>query len=261
MNPFAQIAGIALLATALTGCIGTTGGDLFEFDAYAAGSPGSDGGPLSFSTSRGYAVTLERARLHVGAVYLNRSVPVSVSSDTSCTLPGVYVAEVPAGVDVDLLSPDPVRFPVRGDGTEERSRTGEVWLTGGDIDAPDDPTDILDVAGVAERRGEVILFEGVLTIGLNRAVPPESPALPGANPICKQRIVSPIPADLSLRPGGELLVRADPRALFGNVDFATLPVGDTPDAVRQFADSGENQASVNLFSALRAARTYSFEWR
>lgn len=252
---------VLVAAFFVPGCIGTTGGDLFEFEAFASGPADADGSELSFRTSRGYAVTLERARLHVGAVYLNRSVPVSVSSDTTCTLAGIYVAEVPAGLDVDLLSPEPSPFPVHGDATEERARTGEVWLTGGNVNATDDPTTILDVAGVAERNGAVLPFEGELTIGANRIVPPEDPALPGGSPICKQRVVSPIPVDLALRSGGSLLVRVDPRAFFANVDFATLPEG-APGAPRKFADGPENQASINLYAGLRApVRTYAFEWR
>jgi len=261
MKPWRHAA--ALVACGLlSACTGTTGSDLFEFEAQASGPEEADGGPLAFETSRGWAVTLTRARLHVGAVYLNRSVPVSVSSDTTCTLPGIYVAEVLAGVELDLLAREPVAFPVTGDGTEERARAGEVWLTGGAVNAPHDETPILDVTGEAARDGEEILFEGVLTIGENRVIPPENPALPGANPICKQRIVSPIPVDLPLRRGGQLLLRVDPRRFFANVDFSTLPEGESPDAVRTFADGPENQASINLYAGLHAAvLAYTFEWR
>jgi hypothetical protein len=151
---------------------------------------------------------------------------------------------------------------VVGDATEDRARAGEVWLTGGDVNAPSDPTPILDIAGIARKGGDDIAFEGVVTIGENRVIPPENPAQPGASPICKQRIVSPIPVDLSLRSGGSLLVRIDPRGFFPNVDFSTLPEGNSPDAVRRFADGPENQASINLYLGLRAsARTYTFEWR
>jgi hypothetical protein len=254
-------AAVLLAAALLPGCVGTTGSDLFEFEAHAAGPEDAEGGPLSFDNSRGYAVTLSRARLHVGAVYLNRSVPASVSSDTTCTLPGIYVAEVTAGLDVDLLSPAPVAFPIAGDATEERARAGEVWLTGGNVNAPSDPTKILEVAGAARKDGVEIRFEGVVTIGENWAVSPANPALPGANPICKERIVTPVPADLPLRSGGGLLLRSDPRGFFANVDFSTLPEGDSPGGVRSFADGPENQASINLYLGLHAARgTYTFEW-
>jgi hypothetical protein len=247
----------------LPGCIGTTGSDLFEFEALAGGpSDATESGLASFQTSRGYTVTLSRARLHIGAVYLNRSVPVSVSADTTCTLPGIYVAEVPAGVDVDLLSPDLQPFPVRGAATEEQARTGEVWLMGGDINAETDSTRILDIAGTAEHDGEAIPFEGSITIGENRVEAPSNPALPGQNPICKQRIVSPIPLELSIRRGGKLVLRADPRAYFTNVDFETLPPPSVAGGSRRFADGPANQASLNLYSGLRAAvGPYSFEWQ
>jgi hypothetical protein len=254
----------ALLVPALfgTGCVGTTGSDLFEFDAFAAGPKDAvSGDPYTFETGRGYTVTLDHAVVHVGAVYLNRSVPTSVSSDTTCTLPGIYVAEVPGGLDVDVLSPALQRFPVTGQATEGEARTGEVWLMGGDVNAPHDPTALLAVSGTATSpSGDVYPFEGKLTISENRIEPVQDPALPGAKPICKQRVVSPIVLDYAVRQGGRLVLRVDPRGFFANVDFSALPKPAGAGAY-EFADRPGDQASNSLFAGLRAANgTYSIAW-
>jgi hypothetical protein len=255
---------IALLALAIAeaGCVGTTGGDLLEFDAFAAGpEDAAAGASYAFVSGRDYQVSLTRARLHVGAVYMNQSVPTSVASDTSCTLAGTYVAEVTEGLDIDVLSPDLQRFPARGTATTTQARAGEVWLTGGDVDEESDPTVILDVAGTAEKDGASFPFEAALTIGQNRVIAPSDPAQPGARPICKQRIVTPIDLDITPSPGGRLVVRIDPRDWFGNVDFAGLePDPDDPPLYR-FSDDSTNPPSKNLYNGLRAnAGVYSFHW-
>jgi hypothetical protein len=246
------------LSVCLLGCVGTTGGELLELDAYAAGPPDAHPG-LRFRNGLGYAVTLREARLFVGGVYLNRSRPTSVAADTSCTLPGIYVAEVLHGREVDLLSPAPQAFPEKGFATTDRALTGEVWLSQGDVNQTANRTVVLDVLGSAERDGGVYPFRGKLTIGQNRVVPPEVAALPGQHPICKQRIVSPIAVNLLPTPGTALLLRIDPRGMFANVDFRTLDaIGDS----YVFADTaGENQASDNLYSGLRrSAGVYDLTW-
>lgn len=240
------------------GCVGTTGGDLLEVRAYAAGP--ADAGPnLSFESGAGYRVTLTEARIFVGGVYLNRSRPTSVASDTSCSLPGIYVAQVLQGREVDLLSAEPQAFPGTGFATSEPSLTGEVWLADGDVNRTASSTVVLRVSGSAERDGVAYPFQGKLTIGQNRELTPSDDALPGQHPICKQRIVSPIAVDLVAKPGQALLLRVDPRAMFGNVDFATLSqIGER----YQFADqTGSDQASDNLYAGLRrSSGVYDFSW-
>lgn len=242
----------------LAGCVGTTGGELLELHAYAAG-PADARPQLEFRTSLGYAVTLEEAQIFVGGVYLNRSRPTSVASDTSCTLPGIYVAELLGGREVDLLSATPQAFPGTGFATNDRALTGEVWLSQGDVNQSASGTVVLRVAGTAERNGTAFPFRGKLTIGQNRVLPPNDPALPGQHPICKQRIVSPIAVDLTARPGSSLLLRIDPRGMFGNVDFQTLARAGT-DYV--FADAaGVDQASDNLYAGLRrSSGVYELSW-
>jgi hypothetical protein len=251
------------LACALSGCVGTTGGDVFSFEAFAAGPAAADGTAYAFD-ARGYAVTLERARIHVGAAYLNRAVPTSGAGlDTSCTLAGIYSAEVPAELEVDALSPELQPFPALGQATADAAFTGEVWLNHGDIDDPGDTTVILDVAGSAEKDGVLYPFEGKLTIGENR-VRAAPPATPGAHPICKERVVTPIAVNVAPARGGRLVLRIDPARMFANVDFAELTT--SRDGVLLFDDSREtedhpvDQPSKALYQGLRSTSTYALSW-
>ncbi|HEY5960561.1 MAG TPA: hypothetical protein VIV60_28605, partial [Polyangiaceae bacterium] len=212
---------LLLACAGLSGCVGTTGSDLVDFDAYAAGPEGADPSqPWTFTTSRGWNVSLTKARLHIGAMYLDSARPTPGSQATSCTLPGLYVASVPGGLDqvdpdtqasyVDVLSGTPQRFAVQGEGTSTHALAAELWLSGADVNAQDDSTEILATEGSASNGSQTLAFKGNLTIGRNRAVPPSDPSMPGANPICKQRIVSPVPVDLTPRAGGALLLRINP---------------------------------------------------
>lgn len=241
----------------LGGCVGTTGGDTFSFDAYARGPVGVSA-PYGFVNGKGYAVTLTRAEVLVGAVYLDRTQPTSVSSNTVCALPGAYVAEVTSPLVVDALSGELQRFPTLGDATSDRARTGEVWLTGGDVNDPFDSSVILDVAGTVALDGTSMPFDGRLTIGENR-LQPTPPAEPGLKPICKERIVAPVPVDVTPVRGEHLTLFVEPAKMFANVDFSEL----TPDAdgTLHFDDdpTTATPASTNLYIGLRAASgVYSF---
>ncbi len=239
-----------VLATATSGCVGTTGGELLELRGAAAGpSDAAPGAPLEHENGLGYHIALRRALLFVGGVYLNRARPTSVARDTSCTLAGIYVAQVAGGREIDLLSPEPQPFREAGLATSERALTGEVWLTDGDVDAPRSERTILRIAGEAARGGRRYPFTGELSVGASRLITPTDPALPGQHPICKQRIVSPIPLDLVPRAGHTLLLRVDPRGMLANVDFAALRADG---GVHHFADRpGVDAASDNLYAGLR----------
>lgn len=254
--------GTALLLILPCACIGSTGSDLVTFDAAAAGPADAIAGqPLTFSTPT-YQVRLDRASLHVGAVYLDESIPVSGVQATSCILPGTYVAEVTQGLDVDLLSPDPQLFPVRGEGFATHSRVGEVWLTHGDVDEVTSALPVFTAEGIAERGGELFPFAASISIGANRALPSSDPARPGANPICKERIVSPIPAELLPSSRGTLLLRVDPRILFQAIDFAALTKVEGDPLLFRFEDAPSGPPSIRLYQTLRSARSdlYQFEW-
>jgi hypothetical protein len=244
------------------GCVGTTGGEIVDFEAGAAGPKDATAGePLAFTTDRGFDVELTRANMHVGAMYLVQAFPVSGAQSTSCILPGTYVAEVTQGANVDLLDPTPTKFPSGGHGTTLAARAGQVWLTHGDVNATVDPSDepVLSVEGTATVGGEQRAFSADVTISSNRQM---ASSVAGANPICKQRIVSPIPTDVSVQTEGALLLRIDPRLLFVNVDFAALTATD---GTYTFSDDPTSpdygQPSVNLYANLRAGSSlYTFSW-
>jgi hypothetical protein len=245
----------------VSACIGSTGSDLVTFPAFAAGPADANGQPLTVTNGLGWNVTITKAKLHIGAVYLNRSVPVSGAQERECFLPGVYVGEVLRGLDVDVLSSSPQKFPGLGNGTEDRAVTGEIWLTGERIDAHDDRTTIADVAGTATRDGVSMRFEATITIGENRIAASTDPARPGAHPLCKEQIVTPLPVDVTPRGTGSLLVRVDPRGWFANVEFGELePV--TPESdLRRFPDDNESQPASNLYRGLHAGSgVYTFLW-
>lgn len=254
------------LGALVCACIGVTEGGLVEFQAAAAGPADLRGGPLAFVTPGGYEVTLRKATLHVGALYLNRTVPLTSERESSCVSPGTYVGQVlsgetgaPQGIDVDLLRPEPTAFPNPGTGLADRAVNGEVWLTGtGNVGANEDKVAIFSFEGEARRVGKSYPFVGRFTIGSNRAKPPRSPALPGSNPICQERIVTGIPTDLRLRDQGRLLLRADPRVIFADVDFGLLDANDG--GVYEFLDREEGQPSTTAFFALRSSAVYSFSF-
>lgn len=259
---------LALLASAAlsAACIGTTGSDVVSFRAFAAGpADAPEDAPargLSFVNGLGWSITLTRAKVHIGAVYLNRSAPISGGQERACFLPGVYVGEVLGGVTVDALSPVLQPLGAGGTGTADHAVTGEVWLTGGRVDAPDDRTVIADVAGTATRGAEALRFEGTVTIGKNRAAEQTDPARPGQRPLCAERIVTPIPVSITPEEGGALVVRADPRAWFANVDLGALEPAAGEADPRRIPDDASTQPGINLYRGLRAAvGAYQFEWR
>ena len=248
---------VALLAF-VAGCTGTTGSEIVGFQATAGGLSTFDGGALTFRNGFGADVTLEKARATIGAVYLLESVPISGGAAQPCIVSTLYVAESFGPVEVDLLSPTPVPFPVRGRGTATRARTAQVWLGGRDINAAEDPTAVLTVEGTAVQAGKTIPFSAKITIGGNRALGSTNPALPGANPICKMRIVTPIATDLVPTDGGTLALSIDPRAMFNAVDFSSLDAG-TARAV--IPDNAEGVGGALYRGLMSPQGVYSFTWK
>jgi hypothetical protein len=259
--------GLALAVfVGLVACVGTTGGQLVSFPAAASGPADAVAGqPLSFVSDMGWNVTLTEAKLHVGAMYLNQSIPVSGSQGTPCILPSTYVAQVTTGLDVDLLSPDPQRFPSDGSGvTVPPALAGQVWLTGGDVNTigdPSPPVAILTLEGSASKAGVTKPFTGQITIDKNRQVATTSGAA-GGDPICQERIVSPIPTSVAIETHGGLLLRVDPRLLFVNVNFGLLPPSGTSFAFSDDPTSADyTQPSRNLYANLHSASgLYTFAW-
>lgn len=241
----------SVLLLGLAAC-GTTGGHVISFDVTAQGA---EHGAVA-DTGLGWHVELSEAKLHLGAVYLNLAVPISGSQETNCILPGIYTAQELEPLDVDALSTAPQAFPAPATGTDDVARTGEIWLTGGNVNADSDSTVIATIAGTATRAAQVVPFTADITISTgNRGIPASNPALPSQHPICKQRIVSPIPINLQPHDGGTLAITVDPSGWFANVDFSLLPAGGV------FPDDNTNPASQNLFTAVRAAAaTFQFSF-
>jgi hypothetical protein len=259
-RPCAWVALLAAIALAAA-CDGSTGSEIVSFEAYAKGPEGARGPGYTFQNGRGYTVVLDRMRLRIGGLYLNRSLPVSGGQERSCFLPGVYVAEVPSELLLDVLDERPQKFPGLGHGTRDRGIAGEVWLTGARIDAPTDASVILDVAGKATRGTTVFPFEGQLTISANRRPQVVDATRPGADPLCSKRIVTPIAVDVTPEEGGALTVQVDPKGMFANVEFSELQAPEATGRPYRFADTDVGQPNVALFAGMRAAAgVYQFNF-
>ncbi len=214
-------------ALAVASCNGTTGDQIIAFPAYAGGAEGAS---ESFSVN-GYTIQLTFAQMYIGAVYLNEAPPGATFNTPVCTNPGVYAAQVPGGVEVNLLSTAPQKFSVEGTGTADLAQSWELWLTDGDANNPDNSgfgiPNTVDLQGTATREADGAVFTFAATVNINqgnRGVPVTDPSQPGQNPICKQRIVVLGGISLQLFPGGSLLVTIEPRGWFNlPIDFSTLP--------------------------------------
>jgi hypothetical protein len=273
---------VSVLAGVLS-CNGTTGFDLVEF--YAAGRGFSDaavGQPYTFTTAAGVPVTLTRATLHVGALYLTQSVPQAGGGPQPCTLPqtfeGAFVGEVRGEADIDLLNPAPQQIPVIGEGSTIPAATGQVWLlhdsaitqgtlNGSDNDAGDP---ILGLEGRFEDATGVHTFSAAITIDATRISAQPNSALPGEVQICQQRIVSGIPVQLTLAQSGTLVVEVDAKPLFNGVPFTDLPPAASAGSMsaclpgaapeRCFTNDDSNVSSTVLFSNLKTTGPYRFGW-
>lgn len=252
---------LALVPLSFAACVGQTGGNAITFTAAAAGPADATAGqPLSW-TADGFDVVLTEATLHVGAAYLDEAAPVSGAQATGCYLTGTYVAQETAALGVDLLNPTPQPFTKPAVGiTEPAPLVGQVWLTGGDVNQVSDATAILKIAGTATEGAASFPFTGTVTISANRA--PSGGGIGGGNSICKQRIVTPIPASLTLATTGGLLLRIDPRLFFTGIDFSQLP----SDGAGGYAFSDDPTASgyaptgQALYSNLHSTAPYAFGW-
>jgi hypothetical protein len=254
------------IALAAASCSGSTGYQLVLFYAAAEGpADAQKGQPYAFTSDKGYAVSLTKATMHVGAIYLDQSRPTSGAAEQACTLPGTYVGEVRGGLDVDMLSPDLQFFGVAGDGSTIPSLIGQVWLSGSDIFDASDATVVLSVSGTATSPDGTTMFPftGDITIDSHRFSSSVGSAMPGANPICIHRIVTPIDASLTLGEGGTLVLRLDPAPLFVGVEFADLTkFSKDPDPPAYGFTNGSDGPSNTLYSNLtNPGSVYRFEWR
>jgi len=255
------------IALAAAGCAGGTGGETLDFPVAAAGRADAVvGQPLVCADDPAWTVSVTAASLHVGAVYLDQSQPVSGAQSTGCILTGTYVAEELAPLDVDLLSPALQPFPALAHGvTTPPALIGEVWLTRGPIDAVPSSTPvlpILTVAGTATQTatGAAFPFAGSVTIEDDYQ---SASSAAGGDSICKKRIVTPIPAAVPFAATGGLLLRIDACRLFTATDFSLLPAGDAPGTYRFTDDptaADYAPTGANLYGNLHSSGPYSFAW-
>ena len=240
-RPFAVAASIACALS----CNGTTGDQLVTFDAYAAGAAhAGDPFPVDVVAANGaqttYTVQIKSATMHIGALYLNQNIP----DGETCVNPGLYSAQVPGSIDVNLLSTAPQPFSLRGNGTADPSQSFSIWLTDGGNAVPSslgepsdtinsanaDPMVLLQAVVTNESTGVEFAFSSIVTVNpANRGTTPTNPAYPGQNPICLQRIVSVPLGGVTIHPGDSVLLTIDPRRWLATaLDFAKLaPITST----------------------------------
>jgi hypothetical protein len=254
------------LLLAVVGCgPSDTGGQLVAFQAFASGVSDANGS-LDFDTGAGFRIHLTQASMHIGAIYFRLGQANPGSANASCVGDTTYGLQVPGPVDVDVLSSEQQPFSVLGSATTDLDQSAEIWLVNGNINAVASTTIIAAVAGVATMRGATLPFQGSITIGKNRLIPPPNPAEPGANPICKQRIVSPIPLQLRPTVGGALSLQIDPRPWLDDLNFLALSLGSDGVTLEIRDVSIGSEADVaesrNFFNGVTgaSAEVYEFAW-
>ncbi len=241
----------------LLSCVPSTGGQLVSFPVFASGPVDANAGqPYQFVTPSGFDVTLSQATLFVGAVYLNQTNPTGYGLEPACVLPDLYTGQMLGALRVDVLNGQPQAFPVEGTGSDALTRAAELWLTSSDINADEDKTVVVETVGIARRALETWPFEARFTIGSNRRLPPRNPSLPGSNPLCKQRIVSPIAVDFQLQQGVAVKLTVDPKAWFQAVNFKALKSEQLSEGVYRFIDDSARagQPDNALYNGFRAAQ-------
>lgn len=238
------------LALGAGACNGSTGNQLIEFTAYARGASGA----ASSFDAGSYTVKLTKARMLIGAVYVDQSPLGNQAGGPACIVPDLFAAQVPGPVEVNLLDDQPQEFTVYGQGTLDRGASWQIWLTDGDINEANH-SHVVDLQGTATRKadGYEVPFAAIVTINDNRLTTTVNPATPGANPICKKRIVLLGGLDTTFADGGKLTVTVDPRPWFQlGFDFASLPavtddnclLGDTSVPVDPAADFGTAKVCI-----------------
>ncbi len=238
------------LGLAVASCNGTTGNQLITFSAYARGAPGASA-PFD---AGGYSIQLTEAKMLLGAVYVDQAPIGNQAGGPVCIAPDLFAAQVPGPVEVDLLSDKPQQFTVYGQGTLDTGLSWQIWLTDGDVNEPN-RSHVVDLQGVATREadGLAVPFAAIVTANDNRLVTTVDPAQPGANPICKKRIILIGGIDTTFFDGGTLTVTVDPREWFQiALDFASLPsvtddnclLGDTSVPVDPSQDFASAQVCI-----------------
>jgi len=260
--------GIALAALTIgaVACTEETAGESIEFDTGVTGASSTGGSVTRFVNARDWSVELTSAKVAIGPAYFYSSAPQATWVDK---LLGVRVAHAcPAHAQYD-------RGTVLGEILQQYVidlTSGEVTSTGisageagvcqmfevhlhppGDVPAGSPGAEFSDlhgstawIAGTATKDGEVIEFEGGMT------VPDEG----------TMRIVESIPADVNLADSadrsGRAIVEVYLDQWLANVDFASLPESSNG-AARVF--DPDSQAYSAWLTGIRSRYAYGLSWR
>jgi hypothetical protein len=267
---------IAALAVALLGCGTDTGSRRFQFEASAGGAATATGAPLQFTNQTGWAITLTRADVTLGPLYLNVEPPLRTSwldwlvrpafAQASHLDDGRIVGEVLGQVTFSALSSELVPFPVPGSMAQEEVRTAEVWFYPSPAVAAESTaidTVALVVAGEASRDGVTYAFAGELVLD-DDWIAEQVAGTRGTSSLAGIRQVRGIAAGFFPEEGGRLELRLDVTQLFRGANFASLE-DNPPDAggVRTLVQAPEarDQVMTNLYQGLREANgTYAVSW-
>jgi len=265
------------------GCAGGTGSRRFSFEARIAGAGPATSDDHTFTNEKGWVVSLSRANVTLGPVYLNVIPPLT---DSSASLfryfirsawahgeghldAGRVTGEVLAQISFDALSSELVAFPARGDITQEEVRTADIWFypePGVAADTTKIDTIALDVAGAATRAGESVSFRGKLVLN-DDWIADQTAGERGNQSITGIRQVRGVPASFFPIEGGQLQIGFDVTRLFRGADFSSLK-GNPTDAdgtkalvQKQTSTTNRDQVMTNLYQGLReTSGTYSVHW-
>jgi hypothetical protein len=265
------------------GCAADTGSKRFAFEALAGGSSEASGAPLTFENEKGWTVTLTKATVTLGPVYLNVVAPLTDQKTSLLDFlirpawahgeahleSGRIVGEVLSQVTFDALSPALVPFSSLGTITREECRTAEVWLYPEPGISPNRTkidTIAFDVAGTASRAGESVPFRGALVLD-DTWVPDQVAGTRGAQTVASIRKVRGIPASFFPNEGGRLEIRFDVSRLFRGANFENLADNPTDADGRKVLVQSKggrlttDQVMQNLYQGMREANgTYAVRW-
>lgn len=269
--------GTFAVATAFSSCSADTGSERFAFEALAGGAASATGSPLVFTNQTGWTITLDRADVTLGPVYLNVQPPLRVGrwldwlvspafAQAAHLDEGRVAGEVLGQVSFSALSPELVSFPVAGTMAQEPVRSAEVWFypsPGVAAETTAIDTVALDVAGQASRDAVTIAFAGQLVLDDDWS----SAQLAGTRgnaSLTEIRQVRGVEAGFFPVEGGRLELRLDVTRLFRGANFASLE-GHTvgADGMRQLSQAPDSRDQVmnNLYLGLREANgTYAVSW-
>ena len=274
-------AACTLLSVSPVGC-GSAGSARFLFDARAAGIARDGAQPMIFTSDAGWTITLTRASVTIGPIFLNVIAPLRDEAtfvpwlsikpafgDDDHLSGGRVVGEVLTQITFDALSPSFASFPVQGTMTQEQIRTAEIWLwppPGKSPEAVNIDTPAIEVAGEAVKGEERVRFRGALI--LNEAWTTDAkPGERSAQPVTALRKVRGLPSMFFPTEGGALEIRFDVRPLFRGADFSSL-AGNPSDAdgtrILVQSKTGRfttDQVMRNVFQGMRASTgTYAVRW-